>query len=107
MAYKKSTAIANAIIALESSFPNNCTRFTLNHLTAQDNQPVPFVKITAGAQNAVPVLFTGGTHARELVPPDALLPFCQQLLPAFPNGFDIIYPPFTDATGVVYDQYVI
>jgi murein tripeptide amidase MpaA len=107
MAYKKSTAIANAIIALESSFPNTCTRFTLNHFTAQDNQPVPFVMISTGGQDKVQVLFTGGVHARELVPPDALLAFCTQLLTAFTNGFDIIYPPFTDVTGVVYDQFVI
>jgi murein tripeptide amidase MpaA len=107
MAYKRSTAIANAIIALESSFPNNCTRFTLNHLTAQDNQPVPFVKIATGVQGMVPVLFTGGVHSRELAPPDALIAFCQQLLIAFTNGTDITYPPFTDATGVVYDQFVI
>jgi murein tripeptide amidase MpaA len=107
MAYKKSTAIANAIIALESSFPNSCTRFTLNHLTARDSQPVPFVKISTGGQGKVAVLFTGGVHARELVPPDALLAFCQQLLTAFTNGFDIIYPPFTDANGVPYAQFVI
>jgi hypothetical protein len=107
MAYKKSTAIANAIVALESSFPNTCTRFTLNHLTAQDNQPVPSVRISTGGQEKVQVLFTGGVHARELVPPDALLAFCTQLLTASTNGFDIIYPPFTDVTGVVYDQFVI
>lgn len=107
MAYKKSAAIANAIIALESAFPGNCERFTLNHLTAQDNQPVPLVKINTGVADAVPVLFTGGVHARELAPPDALLTFCRQLLNSFTTGADITYPAFTDATGVVYDEFVI
>ena len=107
MAYKTSATIANAIIALEPSFPNTCTRFTMNHLTAQDNQPVPFVKISTGGKEKTQVLFTGGIHARELAPPDALLAFCTQLLTAFTNGFDIIYPPFTDTSGVVYDQFVI
>ncbi|MBB3604574.1 hypothetical protein FHT40_004252 [Mycolicibacterium sp. BK556] len=107
MAYKKSAAIANAVTALEANFSFNCTRFTLNHLTAQDNQPVPFVKINTGVADAIPVLFTGGVHSRELAPPDALLSFCNQLLSAFTNGTDITYPAFTDATGVVYDEFVI
>jgi zinc carboxypeptidase len=107
MAYKRSPAIANAIIALEASFPNNCTRFTLNHLTAQDNQPVPFVRISTGGQDKIGVLFTGGIHPRELAPPDALLAFCLQLLTALTNGSDITYPTFTHASGLVYDQYVI
>ncbi|SBS79213.1 Peptidase M14, carboxypeptidase A [uncultured Mycobacterium sp.] len=107
MGYKKSAAITNAIIALESAFSFNCTRFTLNHLTAQDNQPVPFVKINTGVADAIPVLFTGGVHARELAPPDALLSFCRQLLSAFTNGTDITYPAFTDSSGVVYDEYAV
>jgi murein tripeptide amidase MpaA len=106
MGYKTSTAIDNAILALESSFPTTCTRFTLNRQT-REGKLVALVKISTGGQNKIPVLFTGGIHARELAPPDALLNFCQQLLTASQNGFDIIYPPFTDATGVVYGQSVI
>ncbi len=59
------------------------------------------LRIAAVSEYPVPVLFTGGVHSCEWAPPDALLSFCQRLLTAYTNKSDIVYPLFTDATGVV------
>jgi len=42
------------------------------------------------------VLFTGGAHAREWVPPDALLTLLERLLGAYAGETDLVIPAFTD-----------
>jgi hypothetical protein len=54
------------------------------------------------------VLLTGGVHARELAPPDALVSFLEKLVPAYAAKRDIVYPAWTDpASGIVYDSFLI
>jgi hypothetical protein len=107
MLYKDSSAIDTALQGLATQYGNTCGKFYLNQST-YGNLQVPAVRIQAGDDvNQVPVLFTGGVHARELAPPDALLSFCDKLLDADFTGMDIIYPPFTDASGTSYDQYIV
>jgi Zinc carboxypeptidase len=50
---------------------------------------------------------TGGVHARELAPPDALVSFLEQLLAAYTAQNAIPYPSWTDPAGVVYDPFTI
>ena len=72
MGYKLSAGIDTTLQNLAASYPNTCGQFTLNQSTRQNNQ-VTAVQISAAAPgDATPVLFTGGIHARELAPPDAL-----------------------------------
>jgi hypothetical protein len=106
MGYKTSTSIENALQGLASSYPNTCSQFYLTQSTHEQVR-VPAVRIHAGAQSLTPVLFTGGVHARELVPPDTLLSFCNNLLWAYDNGSDVIYSDFTDTDGNPYDQYIV
>ncbi len=60
------------------------------------------VRGTASAAR-VPVLVTGGVHAREWAPPDALLSFVKRLVRAHAAGADIVYPAFTSG-GVTYSD---
>jgi hypothetical protein len=54
------------------------------------------------------VLITGGVHARELAPPDALVSFLEKLLPAYTASNAITYPAWTDPVdGIVYDSFTI
>jgi hypothetical protein len=107
MGYKLSAGIDTALQNLAASYPNTCSQFTLNQPSRENNQ-VTAVQISAAAPgDATPVLFTGGIHARELAPPDALLSFCAKLLDSYANSTDVVYPAFTDTTGTVYDEYTV
>jgi murein tripeptide amidase MpaA len=54
------------------------------------------------------VLITGGVHARELAPPDALVSFLEQLVGAYAEQRAITYPAWTDpVAGIVYDSFII
>jgi len=107
MLYKTPQEIDDALQALATQYADTCGKFYLNSRT-YDLQRVPAVRIQEGTDSTLtPVLLTGGVHGRELVPPDALLSFCDNLLDADFNGTDIIYSPFTDASGTAYDQYIV
>nr|WP_231737564.1 M14 family zinc carboxypeptidase [Mycobacterium sp. IS-1742] len=51
----------------------------------------------------IPALFIGGAHAREWVPPDALLRFAEKLAEAKTFARDIVYPRF-ESGGVPYEN---
>lgn len=53
------------------------------------------------------VLVTGGVHARELAPPDALVSLVERLLGAYDAGTDVTYPAFTSTDGVVFDAFTV
>src|SRR5262249_32386885 len=69
--------------------------------------------VTIGATTAASpperwsVLVTGGVHARELAPPDALVSFVHKLLAAYDGGTDVSSPAFTGVGGVVYDAFTV
>jgi Zinc carboxypeptidase len=71
-----------------------------------------YVKIAASTADSPPsrwgVLLTGGVHARELAPPDALVSFLEQLAKAYAAKAAITYPSWTDPVGgIVYDSFTI
>src|SRR5688500_2689336 len=76
-----------------------------------DGRSAGYVKIaatTAASPNPRwAVLITGGVHARELAPPDALVSFVEKLLGAYAAGTDIVYPAWTGPGGVVYDAFTV
>ncbi len=53
------------------------------------------------------VVVSGGVHARELAPPDALVSFVEKLLAAYDAGTDVTYPAFTGTSGVVYPAFTV
>jgi murein tripeptide amidase MpaA len=54
---------------------------------------------TATGENRRKVLLTGGAHAREWVPPDALVTLLARLLDAYVAGSDLTIPAFTDTAA--------
>ena len=106
MKYKTSQSIDDALQGMATQYPDTCAKFYLDEPSwAAKN--IPAVRIQEGVDSLTPVLFTGGVHGRELVPPDALLSFCENLLDADSTGTDIIYNRFTDASGTNYDDYIV
>lgn len=105
MGYKTSTTIDDALIRLENGSNGTCSRIGLGRPTHEGKQ-ITGARIRSGSDDAIPVLVIGGVHARELAPPDALLSFCEQLVTAFENGFDIVLSA-TSSGGVDYPEHVI
>ncbi|MGO9033201.1 M14 family zinc carboxypeptidase [Mycobacterium sp.] len=106
MDYRDSSSIDSAVKDLVSKHPITCGTFYLDNQTC-NGISVPVLRIQANPQSTIPVLFTGGVHGCELVPPDALLSFCSKLLIAFDTPDDITYPLFTDVGGITYEPYTI
>jgi murein tripeptide amidase MpaA len=79
---------------LAQQHPQTCTRATLAHQT-HEGRSVSYVRV-AGSQGGRPVLFAGGSHAREWAPPDALLTLVERLLAAYEASADLEIPAFTD-----------
>jgi murein tripeptide amidase MpaA len=87
-------AIEDRLGAIADRFPALCTRTVLPNRT-HEGRSVSYVRVAAGA--GIPVLFTGGAHAREWVPPDALLTLLERLLEAQSSAAAFEVPAFTDA----------
>lgn len=73
--------------------------------------PSGYLKIGAKTPNSPhqrsAVLISGGLHARELAPPDALVSFIEKLNTAYAASSDIVYPAWTAADGTVYSSFTI
>lgn len=94
MAYPSTVReIEDGLGALAAAHPSLVTRTTLPNAT-HEGRRVSSVRVTNGG--TTPVLFIGGAHAREWVPPDALLTLLQRLLDAYENATDLAIPAFTD-----------
>ncbi len=87
-------AIEAQLGRLAADHPRLCTRTVAPNPT-HEGRSVSFVTIGAGADRR-PVLLTGGHHAREWAPPDALLSMLDRLLRAYEDGTDFVVPAFTD-----------
>lgn len=97
MAYPSSaTAIESQLGTLAAAHPDLCERTFLPNAT-HDGRRTSYVRIGDGGGR--PVLLTGGAHAREWVPPDALLTMVQRLLEAHEAGTDFEIPAFTDTAA--------
>jgi murein tripeptide amidase MpaA len=97
MAYPSTVReIEDGLGALAAAHPTLCTRTTLPNAT-HEGRRVSSVRVTSGGR--VPVLFTGGVHAREWAPPDALLTLVERLLDAYASDGDLEIPAFTDTAA--------
>jgi murein tripeptide amidase MpaA len=86
------------LVALADAHPELCTRTVLPHSTHEDRR-VSSVRV-AGGTGGRRVLFIGGAHAREWVPPDALLTLLERLLQAYADERDLEIPAFTDTAAI-------
>ncbi len=77
---------------LATQFPGYFTRFTLPEASVQ-GRPVFALRLRAGGGDGERrgVLLVGGTHARELMNPDAIIELAVDLLVSHANGTDIVY----------------
>jgi murein tripeptide amidase MpaA len=89
--YRTVAQIESAISILASWFPQYFTRLQLPHPSVQ-GRPVSALRMRAGGGEARrSVLVVGGTHARELMNPDAIIELAIDLLLSHANGTDIVY----------------
>lgn len=108
-----STAVKSHLDVLATTYPTVCTRSTsADWLAGRAGATSGYVKVAAtGAglpTDRWAVLLTGGVHARELAPPDALVSFLEKMLTAYAARAPISYPSWTDPVGhIVYDSFTI
>jgi murein tripeptide amidase MpaA len=90
-------AIDAALSNLATRFSSLCTRDVMPEATHQGRKPA-FLKIANGSgANRPAILFTGGIHAREYAPPDALVSFAEKLLIAYSGTAPFVIPEFHNA----------
>lgn len=103
---RTTVAVLAEIHQLAVDFPMLCTEGMDFPTPSHRGHPLRYLRIaapTAGARQAV--LITAGLHAREWVPPDAVLDFARRLLRAYSTaGATIDLPPLTGARAVPYDN---
>jgi murein tripeptide amidase MpaA len=89
--YRTVAQIDSATSILASWFPQYFTRIQLPHASVQ-GRPVYALRMRAGGgENRRAVLVVGGTHARELMNPDAIIELALDLLLSHANGTNIVY----------------
>lgn len=111
--YMTSSVVSAHLDALAANYTTVCTRSGPADWTAgSQGGKSGYVKIAASTADSPalrwPVLVTGGVHARELAPPDALVSFLEKLMSAYAASSSITYPAWTDpVNNVVYDSFTI
>lgn len=90
--YRTVAQLDNVTGLLASWFPQYFTRFRLPH-DSIEGRPVYALRMRAGGgeDERRGVLLVGGTHARELMNPDAIVELAVDLLDSHYNGSDIVY----------------
>jgi murein tripeptide amidase MpaA len=83
--------IEDALAALASSHPGVGELIPLPNRTPEGRQSHALRIGPADTQNANTILFTGGLHAREWVPPDALVNLAADVLGAYAGGTGLRY----------------
>jgi Zinc carboxypeptidase len=108
MPYLTAATIESRLASLATTYPSLCTRLTFPNLT-HDRRQVSYINsamVPIGSRPAV--LITGGVHAREWVPPDAVLSFAEKLFRAYNTRRAISYPVFRDtADRINYKAFSI
>jgi hypothetical protein len=82
--------IETALADLAASFRRCALGLSLR--PPREGRSQSYIKLASGSGNRPDALFIGGIHAREWVPPDALLSFARNLLVAFTNSTDVVFP---------------
>jgi murein tripeptide amidase MpaA len=98
--YRTVAQLDNLTAALAGWFPGYFTRFRLPNDSIQ-GRPVYALRMRAGGgeDERRGVLLVGGTHARELMNPDAIVELAVDLLVSHYNGSDIVYEKRTWAAN--------
>ncbi|HWC26504.1 MAG TPA: M14 family zinc carboxypeptidase [Solirubrobacteraceae bacterium] len=96
MAYPATVRAIEAELArLAADHPSLCTRTVLPN-RSHEGRSISLVTVGAREGGGRPALLTGGVHAREWVPPDALVSLLDRLLRAYVDGTAFEVPAFTD-----------
>jgi hypothetical protein len=101
MAYPSTVReIDAALTALAGEHPRLCTRLEASEQT-HEGRTVSYARIATATAEAErrKVLFIGGAHAREWVPPDALLTLMTRLLAAYESKQELEIPSFVDTAA--------
>jgi murein tripeptide amidase MpaA len=107
---KTSAAISTHLDQAAAGSSGVCTR--LSWAAGSAGASAGYVKIAA-ATAASPAqrwatLISGGVHARELAPPDALVSFVEKLLAAYAAHSAVVYPAWTSPVdSVTYSSFTI
>jgi len=92
--YNTVAQIDSAINLLSGWFPQYFTKIPLPNASVQ-RRPISALRMRFGAgPERRGVLLVGGTHARELMNPDAIIDLAVDLLRSHANGTDIVYGGF-------------
>jgi hypothetical protein len=107
---KTSTAISARLDQAAAGSSGVCVRHTWAAGSA--GASAGYVKIAATTAASPPqrwaTLISGGVHARELAPPDALVSFVEMLLAAYAARSAAVYPAWTSPVdGVTYSSFTI
>lgn len=89
--YRTIAQIDSAISILSSWFPQYFTRIALPNASVQGRTIYALRMRAGGGAERRGVLLVGGTHARELMNPDAIIDMAIDLLLSHANGTDIVY----------------
>ncbi|MFD9073878.1 M14 family zinc carboxypeptidase [Streptomyces lasiicapitis] len=89
--YRTVAQLDSVISQLATSFPQLCTRTQLPEPSLQ-GRPVFALRLRGGpGGNRRGVLMVGGTHARELMNPDALVELAVDLVTSYLNATPVVY----------------
>ena len=89
--YRTVAALDGLTGLLADRFPQYFTRIRLPHASV-DGRPVYALRMRVGAGDDRPgLLVVGGTHARELMNPDAIVELAVELLVSHANQADLVY----------------
>jgi murein tripeptide amidase MpaA len=91
MSYLNVVEIQSALVNLQAAYPQTSEIVTLHHLSHEGRQTHALRIGAQGSGDTDGVLVLGGVHAREWVPPDALVAFAADLLEAHQLGTGLGY----------------
>jgi murein tripeptide amidase MpaA len=90
MSYLSYEEIVAGVRALANAHPDTCRLVELPNPSVE-GRPVLALELGDGCAGARTAIYVGGVHAREWIPPDALVYLCADLLEARANGVGLTY----------------
>jgi len=90
--YLSSAGIESVIQIIQAAYSDICQLIVLPEQSIE-HRTCRALKIAKGGGTRTGVLFVGGAHARELVPPDLLVNFAYNLCTAYSNGTGLTFGP--------------